>query len=396
MELPEPAPGPLPNRSLARFILAGMGLLAGAALVFALLTTPFRRQNDYRRQDLPPEGLTHAPTDLPAPAELAALGYLPADCQAVAGLNVTQLQSREEGRKLLDRFRSGNLFLGLGQVEQWTGLKATEIDHLALGVRLDQDLPRFTLVVRTRKTYSLKALEQALAPARPAAFAGRPAYPIRLGPMGQAVLWCRDDSTMVLAINLLTAKLDDLKELPAEPRKTIDALAPSLREALTGGLNREAFLWVAGEFRDTPRLQTWLQVMTKSSPQTPNWLTRVQAFRAGARFHEGLTLDAALQASDEAAARQLQELLEQQRPPNVESYKVFGPGSKSQPANAAEDNTWVVVQVRSAQSRCWRGCPRRPARSLGGQRIDRGRVENPFPHCRLRFSIAACGLHPQN
>src|SRR5262245_15029286 len=76
---------PWTNRKIALSIVIGMLLMASVGLVFALTTEGFRRHNDYRVKKEQPLPLT-----VQAPGELAGLGYLPADCNVVAAMQVAE------------------------------------------------------------------------------------------------------------------------------------------------------------------------------------------------------------------------------------------------------------------------------------------------------------------
>ena len=76
------------NGTVATFVLGNMVVVAMVVLPFALATTGFRRGNDPRRPPVDGGPRLTSATEILAPAQLPGLGYLPDDCNVVAGIHV--------------------------------------------------------------------------------------------------------------------------------------------------------------------------------------------------------------------------------------------------------------------------------------------------------------------
>src|SRR5207237_6148071 len=86
------APSRWTNRTIGLSILGAMFFMAAVGLTLALVTTKWRRHNDYRtRRD------TTAPVAVRAPVELKGLGFLPADANVVLCLQVAEMLADAEG-----------------------------------------------------------------------------------------------------------------------------------------------------------------------------------------------------------------------------------------------------------------------------------------------------------
>src|SRR5262249_4540490 len=143
--------------------------------VFAVLTIDFRRRKNIIDMG-PPGDLANWPVALVAPADLPALGYLPADCRVLAGCQLAALQKNDSGRQLLEQLYSGKSALGLKELETWTGLKTADIDHLAMGIRINEDLLQLIVVIRTQKPYNAEKVARTATTVKPAKLHGRPYY----------------------------------------------------------------------------------------------------------------------------------------------------------------------------------------------------------------------------
>ena len=67
----------------------------------------------------------------------------------------------------MEHLEAKKINLGLDQIQKWTGLRPEDIDHLALGLRPNEALKGFTLVVRTRQPYAESTIAEAVKPAVP-------------------------------------------------------------------------------------------------------------------------------------------------------------------------------------------------------------------------------------
>lgn len=143
------------NRRIAGLVLILMALIAAGGLALALRTQSVRRARDYA-----PSVRTVAATTgrfIP-PAQLAALRYLPAEIDGIAGLDVARALQDPIATDLMALARTRGQILGLDQLEQTTGLALADFDHVVMGVRLRQRMLAVTVVAVTRRPVDLDNL----------------------------------------------------------------------------------------------------------------------------------------------------------------------------------------------------------------------------------------------
>ena len=354
------------NAALATFVLANMATVALAVLPFALATTQFRRANDPRKPPVesPAPRLTSA-AEIVAPAQLAGLGYLPDDCNIVAGVHVAELADYPIGPKLLTRppadvpdgeQRPWLVEQGLGFVEKYAGLRAEEIDHLIFGVKSEGFLPRVTVVVRTRSPYDSARVAHAQAPVVPAKHHDKDLYQFKMRPAGDASLWCADARTLVLLIRLDGLLARDRQLLSDTPR--VGPLAPPqpVRRIMARMLGPGTPIWwAAGEVEQAELAANLLPVGEKDA-ELAKLLQQATNLTAGLRLHKDPAVLANIECHDSGAARRLAELLAKQSFGELGAPEVAGP-----PPGSAE--RWVSVQFRGSAEAVVRAL--RPVRLLG-------------------------------
>jgi hypothetical protein len=335
---------PRTNAAAALFFVSNMLLVALIILPYALLTTGFRRSHDLPRKNdlgLSGPGKDGTASSGRAPAELAALGYLPADSNLVVGVHVADLLGEKAGKEFLVSPSWKPLELALKQVEKWTGLKQGAIDHVALGARTD-GFPRLTVVVQTRAPYDPVSFRVLLEESKPLEHHGRLLYPLLLRPIGQGALWCVGNRTLILTLWWDPTEFREMKEsLPLRPRRDDEGLAPALRECLEKRLPRGALVWVAGTSPPAPLVAAVLPFLRGVNDARP-LLKKVRAFDAALRFHPGaeeVALVGDLGCDDVNTAQALQRLLQDQRVPGVGAPNVAGP------ARRAEDQALLGTSV---------------------------------------------------
>lgn len=284
------------NRQVAAVVLGVMALMAAIALVYALHTTELRRSHDYlpgpTAPPLPPVVMTTPP------AALTGLGYLPANCTAVVGLHVAQALQSDAGRVLLDRF-------ALTSDGSLLGLKLDTIDHAVLGANLDRVPPQVTLVVRTRQPYQGDEVRKALQAGRDVERGGRTVYRFK-SPFGglELGLACPDDRTLLVGL------VDDFDAVPAQPAKGAERLPAALRELMETRLPGGSIAWVVAHAADRPPAMASLLsgFNAKPSPDV-ELLGQVRSLALSLRPVDGITLNAAVQGRDVAAAAKLADFL---------------------------------------------------------------------------------------
>ena len=323
------------NRVLGLYLVGGMAVVALVTLVFALRTTGARRANDFRGKFRP--GTERI---IQAPAELTGLGYLPEGTNLIAGVHFADLLADPGGQSLLQPPQPAWLQTILGNIEKWTGLKQGDLDHVVLGTTVGDKLPALALVVRTLKPYENAVLEKALAPAKAQNHRGKALYRFALKPLGEGLLWCPGEQTMVLLLRLDAAKLEDMLVIPLEPRPNLEFLTPQARKLLADGrIHKESLAWVAGHWQNSPTMKTLLAFVPLPQPEA-EVLPKLQAVALNLiPDPKGWTILGYFQGPDEAALLALEKYLSAKQIPAAASYKVL-------PAGPDPENRWVMLQAR--------------------------------------------------
>jgi hypothetical protein len=291
------------NRSLAVTVLAVMMMMATVGLIFAWVTVQDRRKRDHPEQAAAPE-LTRVISV--APAKLTTLGFLPADVNVVVGLHLAELRSNPAARHLL---------ASVNNLEQWTGLKLSEIDHAVLGLSVEERLvPRIVLVVQSRQTLNAENIRAILRAGRRTERGQRTLYRFHAGQSGiEAVLWFADDRTLVLAL-----VPEDVDNVPLSPIPGVERFSSDVQRLLADQLHEGTQAWIVGHAAN------WTRVL---SPQPLPGMTNLTLVRLSKREREvlsGLRTFAAwlevdgeviwhltVEGKDPTAARKLEEYLAQ-------------------------------------------------------------------------------------
>ncbi len=240
---------------IERLSVPGLAALALIGIGLALLAIQARPV----RPPLEPPRPKVTPT---APADLAALGFLPDDTDLIAAVHMAEVLDDPTGRDLLQR-------IGLGapggvDLEKWTGLRLDDIDHAALGLRLDGDLfTRFTLVVRARLPIDQQHVRDVLKTTARQDIDGRPVYPFVLE-TGLPVLakvgasaWFADETTLVIA--------KSFDRIPLTPKTGIDHLRPELAPGDPGAHGSIGPALASGPHRQLG----WAQFLRPATAQRP-------------------------------------------------------------------------------------------------------------------------------
>jgi hypothetical protein len=322
------------NRSLGILIVGVMVVVALGALGFALKTWGERESRH------PKTAVELQAARARVPADLPALGYLPVDCQIVAGVHLADMRKDPAGKKLLEPPLPGLLNVGLAALEKRTGFQVDDIDHAVFGIALDGIIPQLTAVVRTRRSYTLEEVARAVH-GKPLRHHNLPLFRIKLEPVGGGYLWCADEFTLVLVLRPDAAKIEDMDRIPAKPRKGSAGLAEPLRGVLES-LMKNDVIWLAGYIQDPAPIQT-LAGLTRLPKTDTDLLTKIQSFAVGIMLEEDVTLLGSLECRDPAAAMALEKHLAKLDFPGSKSTKVIGPPPKADGPEARG----VSLQIRT-------------------------------------------------
>jgi hypothetical protein len=195
---------------------------------------------------------------------------------------------------------------GIAQLEQLTGLPAQEIDHVILGLKVDDRLPpRLILLVQTLRPFSKTQLKEKLK-------AGR-------FPDPDAIRF-PSDRTFVFG---LTPK--DVEAIPSTPSSGIGHLPAPIQTALRERIDKSARIWVIGASDEWDKTVVAGYFMALSK-ETKDVLKKVQIFAIGLRMEHEPTLTAGLKCSNESGARALNEYLRKQKIESLRDVTVNNEG----------------------------------------------------------------------
>jgi hypothetical protein len=288
------------NWAVARWIVAGMLLLATLTLVYALATTPWRRANDTKGA-VEPGPVAELPP-LP-PAQWPGLGYLPDDTHAVAGVRLAAALESDAGRALLAQL---NLTPDAGR-SQMLGLTPSDVEHLLLAASLHALPPRLTAVVRTRRTLDAEQVRAALQAGRPTDHNGKPLSHGKLWPGGpEGTVWFPDRHTLVAAL-----LPDAFDKIPATPQPDLSRFPAPLPELLRQHVEPEALVWLVAETEPNNPTLAFLTGLLSLPPAERNAWDKLESLAIGVRAEGSkLALSLWLRGRDEPATAALADALE--------------------------------------------------------------------------------------
>ncbi len=301
----DPADGPAPqrwsNRSVALVILSIMAAMATIGFVFAWITTDIRRQRDH-----PSETSMLSPSEVVsvAPAQLAALGYLPAGTEAIAAIHVAELMARPETASILRLMQADRANFPLHRLQQMSGLGLEDLDHVVLGVKMkDELLGRAFLVVQTCRPYDAAHVRAALKGGRQVHLSNKTVERIapEQGELGGA-LWCANERTLVL-----TLQPKDLESVPTVPIAGVERFSTEIQKPLTG-LPAGTQMWVVASAINWDAILFFLQALglTDADRRT---LSQVQGFDGWLRCQNEIRGQVEITCADATAATDLDKYL---------------------------------------------------------------------------------------
>lgn len=327
-------------QKLAMPVLTAVVLTLFAATLVLLEGRPARPTTSVE----PPSTVKRIP-----PSQLPALGYLLPGTNTVLALHVAEAQETAAGRNALKQLRLGEV--GAESLEKWCGIKLDDMDHVALGVIIDDQFPpRMALAVHTRQPYDAELVRTTLKAGRTTERGGKTLHRFDLGQFGlDALLWCVNDRTLIVSRHL-----EDFDRIPAEPRSNPDHLAEPLRAYLTERMGPSAQVWIAGHVDgwDKGGMQLLLMGLLK---QNAPMVSSLRTFGAWAVCDEGLTLNGSVRCVDEPAATKLKEWLNSPGTPENKGTEK-GEGKEDtglrrelrQSLRTIQNGLWVEFQAKAS------------------------------------------------
>jgi hypothetical protein len=329
------------------YIVATVAFLAIGGLAVTILALQISKQRESR----PPLDVSRAEVRVVAPAALAALGYIPGDCDLVAGIHVAEINDDPTVRDFL---RSSSFIPGgsdLSFITNWTSLRPQDIDHAVLGLRIQGVLiPRFTLVVRTLRPYDAVALRKTSNASRWPGPSKREYYRVDSEKSNRRYLWFPDDRTVVVGL-----KNEDLDPVPAQPRDGIDHLPREQAGLIKDRLGAGTPLWITGQPENWKTQLALVGPFVKQLGRLPENLQKVKACGIWCQFNDGLTVNAAFECTDADAAGQLEKFflgrgkegnafsLPPPTPQLAPLYQELGRNAK-----ADRNESWLVMQTKAS------------------------------------------------
>jgi hypothetical protein len=248
------------------------------------------------------------------PSDLTGLGYLPDDTNVIAAVNVAELRQTPAGREFLTD--NGGKLWNWQRLHDWIGIDLTEIDHLIVGLKVDNNLlPRLMLIVETIHAFRVDEMRVNLKASK--------------WPDPEACLF-PSDRTMILAL----AK-KDLERVSTERSEGIDQLGLPMQQALKERIPRDAQVWLVGHgdsWLKTPAL-SFLPGFTKENEAI---VQRIQTLAVDFRLEKEPTVDAAFQCPDEASAKSLEQFLREHDSADLRDRKI------------SQKENWVSFQAKVA------------------------------------------------
>jgi hypothetical protein len=290
------------NRSVAGVVLGIMAMMAVIGLFFAWITVEKRRQRDLRVSKLEPERVVAT-----APAKLAGLGYLPGDTNVIAGVHIAELMENTESREILLQARGRSADLGIGQIERWTGLKLEDLHHVVLGFNVDvgdRILPRWTLVVYTRKAYDASRLRQTLKVSERVKRNRRTLYRFNLNQSPfSGMVWLAAERVFV--VSMLE---EDFEGVPLTPLPGIERFGASLAGFFNGPLHEGTQAWAIGHVTGWQGMLFLWSVMGLKDEER-DLLSKIHSFGTWLQMGTEVTWDLTASASDPAAIKEFEHYL---------------------------------------------------------------------------------------
>jgi len=349
-----PAPAP-PGKSKTLFAVLGvMVVMAVLGAIYVMQTQQYRRGNDFRTQKKNEPALQSAPA-----AEAPILGLLPARCNVLADLHVAELLKQPATRRLFDTDTtagtSSPIPLLANKLQQWTGLKLGDIEHLALGSEISTKLPQLVILVQTHQPYSPGKVNAALAPATPIKHRQKLLVRFPIPPAGEGLLWCHSERILALVLCPVAAQLDDLDAIPPQPRSGVEGFAAPLRAALTERLPSASVAWIAGNFDEPPPLSDLLKLAGVKNAAL-DMLLQTKTFVVSVQPQSPLTVLGHFRGRTGDDAGKLQAFLAEHRWAEAQSWKV-----EARPPDPADpESLWLTLQVRGDLAAWLAGANRRP------------------------------------
>jgi hypothetical protein len=344
----EAAPGGGPWRQ--RLTVPALGLAALVGFGLALLALQGRPAREAAN------GGGAEPVRRVPPADLPELGYLPDDTNGLVAVHVAEALHEPVGRQVLARLNFGDV--GVQGLEGLTGLKLDDLEHVVLGLKLDDLIPpRMTLVAQTRRPYDPGAVRAALKADRGTPQGGRTLHHFQMPGFGlDAYVWFADERTLVVA-----RRLKDFERVPRTPHPGLDHLPAELQGFLKTRMGPAAQVWAVGHADGWDKVkvaQLGLALLYRTDVLTlfeaGRVLPKLRTAGAWLVCGDGVTLRAAFACADEASAKALARYFtpdDEQGRKTLEALGMLGkqplPRALGETLKTVQEGSWVELQAKA-------------------------------------------------
>jgi hypothetical protein len=270
-------------------ILGLMAVMATIAAIFIINTVKTRRDHDYRK------GFSPAPVTSQAPAELSVLGFVPARCNLLAGVNLADIRANPLAKEALLE-KGPRTIASLGdRLETYTGLTLDDIEQVAVGMELTEKMPRLYILLATRRAYDPAAVIKHVGSAKKETLRGRPVARFDLFNVGEGFVWCLGDRLLAIALRVEPGPLSDLEAIPREGRKQLEGTEAKLRQLVQKDIPTQSLAWIAGDLGPASGLSDFLSII---NARTEGWQPLIDAkmFAISLRADRDLSIDGQLLA----------------------------------------------------------------------------------------------------
>jgi hypothetical protein len=286
-----------------------MVLMAAVSLIVGLRTVSSRRARDQE-----------------------PLGYLPADTNVVAAIHVSKILQETAGREFMTRFRVGPIDITPAAIVQRTGFQLEEIGDIVVGLRIDEGIPRVTVVIQTCQPFDEARVRRVANDQQPIERNQKRLYLVRLEkPAVPIVLWCAGPSTLVMGLTF-----DDLNAVPLTPQPGMDHLPKAFQTFPTDDVTGHAHAWIIGDSEGWNKTFAWRSIEHWAGLKLDAWKD-VQTLGLWLRFDQAVLLKAAFRCLGPASARPVEE----------QCRKLLGTSGSVE----IEKDRWVTLQYPTTVER---------------------------------------------
>jgi hypothetical protein len=276
-----------------------------------------------------------------APAELAALAYVPNDVDLIAGLHLAELVDSSPLGAVLFHLRREES--SLPQLEHSCGLELQDVDHIVVGIKHSPLC--VSAVVRLRTGYNEPHMRQALRAGPGKQLGAAIVFPFVLPNLEAVNAWlcCADDRTLIYlftrnSLNDISAAWVHGIEDKDVREHLQDRFSGPICTILNNRLPKGTQAWVVSHSPDRSTLPRYLQMI-----QAGAWATRpaneselgiganIRTFCSWVRFERSVTYHAEAECTDGAAAVSVDHYVSRQTEglANADSVPLFRGSSKS-------------------------------------------------------------------